>query len=251
MNIKNNTILITGGATGIGGALAEAFVKAGNRVIICGRRDAKLKEAKARISALETRVCDVSRENDRADLFNWAKDAFPDLNILVNNAGIQRMIDMKAGPGVRFTGEDEIATNLYAPVRLCEYFTPLLLKQKGAAIVNVSSGLGFIPIAFMPVYCATKAALHCFSVCLRRQLKDTPVKVFEIIPPAVETDLGKDAFREDNGGYHGIKPAELAAEVLPAMAKDQYEIPVGEAKNLVAGSKTDFDRLFGNMNSWR
>jgi uncharacterized oxidoreductase len=144
MNIKNNTILITGGATGIGGALAEAFVKAGNRVIICGRRDAKLKEAKARISALETRVCDVSRENDRADLFNWAKDAFPDLNILVNNAGIQRMIDMKAGPGVRFTGEDEIATNLYAPVRLCEYFTPLLLKQKGAAIVNVSSGLGIV-----------------------------------------------------------------------------------------------------------
>ncbi len=250
MKIKGNTILITGGASGIGFALAEALVKAGNKVLICGRRQAKLEEAKAKLPSLETRVCDISKEKDRETLFKWAKDNFDDLNILVNNAGIQRMIDLKTGPKIRFNGEDEIRTNLLAPIRLSEYFIPLLLKQKTAAIINVTSGLGFVPIATMPVYCATKAAVHLFSVSLRYQLKDTPVKVFEIIPPGVDTDLGKDQGLEGDQTYIGIPAAKLAKAVLPAIAQDQYEIPVGEAKDLVVGAKTDFEKSFNNLNQW-
>ncbi|MGD1118831.1 MAG: SDR family oxidoreductase [Dehalococcoidales bacterium] len=249
MNIKGNTILITGGATGIGYALAEALVKAGNKVIICGRRQARLKEAKANLPGLETRVCDITSEKERASLFNWIKENFKSTNILINNAGIQRMVNLKEGTKGRFNGKDEIATNLYALIRLSEYFTPLLLKQKEAAIVNVSSGLGFIPIAAMPVYCATKAAVHSFTVSMRHQLKDTPIKVFEIIPPAVQTELG-GVDGEAGDSYGGIQPAELAAEFLPALAKDQYEIPVGEAKGLVQGSKTNFEQLFQNLNNW-
>jgi uncharacterized oxidoreductase len=249
MRIKNNTVLITGGATGIGFSLAEAMVNAGNKVIICGRRQAKLKEAKARLPALETRVCDVSKEKDRESLFDWVRDNFKDFNILVNNAGIQRMVNLKEGIRSHFIGEDEIATNLFAPVRLCEYFIPLLLKKKEAAIVNVSSGLGFIPMAAMPVYCATKAAVHSFTVSLRHQLKDTSIKVFEIIPPAVETDLGK-LTEDEEQGYKGIPPSEVAAAALTAMANDEFEIPVGEAKNLVLGARTNFEEMFNNLNQW-
>jgi uncharacterized oxidoreductase len=249
MRIKGNTVLITGGATGIGFSLAEAFVNAGNKVIICGRRQAKLEAARAKLPGLETRVCDVSREKERASLFEWVKDNFKDFNLLVNNAGIQRMVDLKEGTGGRFTGEDEIATNLFAPVRLSAYFIPLLLKQKEAAIVNVSSGLGFIPIAAMPVYCATKAAVHSFTVSMRYQLKDTPVKVFEVIPPAVETELGK-LTEDEEQGYQGIPPSEVAAAALIAMAEDVYEIPVGEAKGLVQGARTSFAEMFNNLNQW-
>lgn len=250
MKIKGNTILITGGATGIGFSLAEALVKAGNKVIICGRRQAKLEEAKAKLPTLETRVCDVSKEKEREALFNWIKANFSDLNILVNNAGIQRMVNLKAGTKSLFKGEDEIQTNLVAPIRLSAYFIPLLLKQKAAAIVNVSSGLGFVPIAAMPVYCATKAAVHLFSVSLRYQLKDTPIKVFEIIPPAVDTELGKGQGEEGDQEYKGIYPSELAKAVLPAIANDEYEIPVGEAKDLVLGASTNFNQAFNNINQW-
>jgi uncharacterized oxidoreductase len=250
MKIKGNTILITGGATGIGFSLAEALIHAGNKVIICGRRQAKLKEAKVRLPALETRVCDVSKEGERESLFNWAKDNFKDLNILVNNAGIQRMVNLKEGTKDLFSGEDEIKINLVAPIRLSAYFIPLLLKKKEAAIINVSSGLGFVPIAAMPVYCATKAAVHSFTVSLRYQLKDTAVKVFEIVPPAVDTELGKGTADEGDQEYKGIPPTEVAKAALAAMANDEYEIPVGEAKGLVLGARTNPEQAFNNINQW-
>ena len=206
MNIKGNTILITGGATGIGFALADAFVKAGNKVIICGRREKRLNEAKEKIPALYIRQYDVTNDADRKALFKWVRDNFKDLNVFINNAGIQKMVDFTSGAEGLLTKGDEIATNLVAPVQLTALFAPLLMKKKSAAIINVSSGLGFIPIAAMPVYCATKAAMHSFSVSLRHQMKKTPVKVFEIIPPAVETELGREEGDEEPG-YPGIKPA--------------------------------------------
>jgi uncharacterized oxidoreductase len=193
MKTKENTILITGGATGIGFSLAETLVKAGNRVIICGRREGKLKEAKGKLPQIQTRVCDVSREKERESLFNWVKDNFKDLNVVINNAGIQRMVNLKKGTQDLFNGENEIETNLVALIHLSAYFIPLLLKKKEAAIINVSSGLGFVPIAAMPVYCATKAAVHSFSLSLRHQLKNTTIKVFEVIPPIVDTELDKGA----------------------------------------------------------
>ena len=249
MNIKGNTVLITGGATGIGLALAEAFLKHGNEVIICGRRQKRLDQVQERYPAVRIHRCDVTLESERDGLFDWISDEFGGLNVLVNNAGIQKMIDFTSGAQELFTRGDEISTNLAAPIYLAAQFIPLLMQQKHSAIINVSSGLGFVPIAAMPVYCATKAALHSFSISLRHQLKATPVKVFEVIPPAVETELGREE-GDTEPGYHGIKPAVLADEVMQALAADQFEIPVGEAKGLMEGSCRDFAKTFAGLNSW-
>jgi uncharacterized oxidoreductase len=246
---KNNTILITGGATGIGFALAEALVNAGNEVLICGRREGRLKEARDKLPQIQTRACDVSREKERESLFDWVKDNFKDLNVLINNAGIQRMVNLKKGTRDLFSGENEVETNLIAPIHLSAYFVPLLIKKKESAIINVSSGLGFVPIAAMPVYCATKAAVHSFTVSLRYQLRDTPIKVFEIIPPIVDTELGRGTAEEDQG-YRGIPPSEVARATLKAMADNEYEVVVGEAKNLVTGARTNPERAFQDINRW-
>ncbi len=249
MNTKNNTLLITGGATGIGFAIAESFVTAGNTVIICGRRRNKLEEAKRKLPNINIRSCDVSRESDRKELFKWVKDNFSNLNILINNAGIQRMVNLKKGMAGLTGAEAEIETNLVAPIWMSAYFIPLLIKQKEAAIVNISSGLGFVPIASMPIYCATKAAVHSFTLSLRHQLKDTSIKVFEVVPPMVDTDLGKGSV-EEGEGYRGIPPTEVAKAVISSMQKDQYEIVVGEAKGLVAGSRRNPEETFRNLNEW-
>jgi len=249
MNIKGNTVLITGGATGIGLALAETLVKADNRVIICGRREKRLNEAKEKIPALYIRKCDVTDDSDRRNLLKWVKDNFKNLNMLVNNAGIQKMVDFTTGAEGLFTRGDEITTNLVAPLYMTAQFVPLLMAQKEAAVINVSSGLGFVPIAAMPVYCATKAALHSFTVSLRHQLKETSVKVFEVIPPAVETELGRSEGDEEPG-YPGMKPAQLAQAVFEALARDEFEIPVGEAEGLVVGSCNNFKQTFERLNSW-
>lgn len=250
MKINGNTIVITGGATGIGFALAEELVKGGNEVIICGRRESLLKEAKRKLPQLHIKVCDVSQERQRKDLVSWVSSHFEDVNILVNNAGIQRLIDFTSGASNRNPDEDEIDINLKAPVRLSEMFIPLLMKRKQAAIVNVSSGLGFCPIAVMPVYCATKAALHSFTMSLRHQLRNTSIKVFEIIPPTVDTDLDKGARDRRGQKDRGIPATEVALAVIKALEKDEYEMAVGMAEGLRKGALSNPEQLFQRMNQW-
>jgi uncharacterized oxidoreductase len=250
MKIGGNTILITGGATGIGFSLAEAFVNAGNEVIICGRREEKLKEAKNKLPQIHTKRCDLSKDEERKLLYDWVSSHFKNINILVNNAGIQRMIDFKKGTEELFDGEDEIEINFKTYVHLSAYFTPLLMKQKEAAIINISSGLGFIPLAIMPVYCATKAAIHSFSLSLRHQLKNTSVKVFEVIPPTVDTELDKGARAKRGQTDRGISPTEVAKATIDGLEKDEYEIAVGMAQNLRMGARNNPDQLFQNMNRW-
>jgi uncharacterized oxidoreductase len=199
---------------------------------------------------IHTRVCDVSKDAERRALYTWAKDNFPNLNILVNNAGVQKMVDLKKGATDIKKGENEIEINLVAPIYLSAYFIPFLVKQKEAAIINVSSGLGFVPIAAMPVYSATKAAIHSFCISLRYQLKDTSVKVFEIIPPMVNTELGKGSIQELPEEERGIPPFELAKEVLSLIQKDLYEIAIGESKGLVYGDRNTQEKIFQNMNQW-
>ncbi|MGA2668998.1 MAG: SDR family oxidoreductase [Ignavibacteria bacterium] len=245
MKTEGNTILITGGATGIGLALAEAFLTKGNKIIICGRRTDKLLEIKHKYPDIHFRPCDVTKEDERKELYHWAVLAFPNLNILVNNAGIQRPVDFKKGDSDFHEAEQEIITNLTAPVHLSALFIPHLMKQKESAVINVSSGLGFIPIAFMPVYCATKAALHSFSISLRHQLRDTTVKVFEIIPPTVDTELDHGRRGTTN---RGINPEIVATASLKSIEKNEYEIAVGEAENLMTGSKKNFEQTFARMN---
>jgi len=244
MKTSGNTILITGGATGIGFALAEAFSKHDNEVIICGRREDRLKEAKEKLPQIHTMVCDISKEKERESLFRWVTSNFKDVNMLVNNAGIQRTIDMKKGVSC-LAGEDEIEVNLKAYIHLAAYFIPYFQKKKEAAIINISSGLGFVPIAAFPVYCATKAAIHSFSISLRHQLRDTSIQVFEIIPPTVDTELN----REGRGGRHiGIPPSEVANEVMKALEENEYEIAVGMAKDLRTGAKNNFEEIFKRIN---
>ena len=247
MNTSGNTILITGGATGIGYALAETLLQHDNTVIICGRREKKLQEAQHHHPQLHIKICDVSDERQRHDLTTWTTQHFPDLNILINNAGIQRTINFKTGDNKRPTTEDEIDINLKAPIRLSELYIPQLLNQPHAAIINVSSGLGFCPLAIMPVYCATKAALHSFTVSLRFQLRNTPIQVFEVIPPIVDTELDQGARDQRGQQNHGIPPIDVAAAVMKALEHDDEEITVGMATGLRDSARTNM-QIFNRMN---
>ncbi len=249
MKTTGNTILITGGATGIGLALAEVFLREGNEVVICGRREHRLHEAREKLPKIHIKKCDVADTNDRKALLDWTITNFNNLNLLVNNAGIQRQIDFKKGTVDLLSGENEIETNLQAPIHLSALFIPHLMKKREAAIVNVSSGLGFVPLAIMPVYCATKAALHSFSMSLRHQLKDTSVRVFEIAPPTVDTELDKGARERRGQKDRGIKPGEVAEATLQAMGKDEFETAIGQAQFLRTGSRNDPERIFQMINA--
>ena len=250
MKTQGNTVLITGGATGIGFSLAEAFVKAGNQVVVCGRRETKLRDAKTKLPQVHTRVCDLSKNDERRLLYEWARSNFNEVNILVNNAGIQRMIDLKKGINELSAGEDEIEVNLKACVHLSALFIPSFLKKKEAAIINVSSGLCFVPIAIMPVYCATKAAIHSFTQSLRHQLRDTSIRVFEVIPPTVDTELDKEARGQRGQEDRGIPPVEVAKATMKALESNQFEVLVGMAENLRTGARTNPEQVFQNMNRW-
>ena len=248
MKISGNTVLITGGATGIGLALAEAFFRKGNEVIICGRRKNKLLEAQKKLPKLHIKVCDISKDRNRKALFDWATSNFTNLNILVNNAGIQREIDLTQGIADLESGEDEIGVNLEAPIYLSALFIPHLIKQKESAIVNISSGLAFVPIAAMPVYCATKAAIHSFSLSLRHQLDVTKVKVYEVVPPIVDTELDKGARGQRGQDNRGIKPEEVAAATIKGVENDDFEIVIGMAQNLRMGARTNPEQAFKQIN---
>ena len=250
MKTQGNTVLITGGATGIGFSLAEAFVKAGNEVVICGRREAKLREAKSKLPQVHVTVCDLSKEDKRRSLYEWVSSNFNEVNTLVNNAGIQRMIDLKKGINELSAGGDEIEVNLKACVHLSALFIPSFLKKKEAVIINVSSGLCFVPIAIMPVYCATKAAIHSFTQSLRHQLRDTSIRVFEVIPPTVDTELDKGARAQRGQEDRGIPPIEVAKATMKALESNQYEVLVGTAENLRMGARTNPEQVFQNMNRW-
>jgi uncharacterized oxidoreductase len=204
----------------------------------------------AKLPQIGIKVCDITDKKDRIELLTWVKENYPDLNVLINNAGIQKMINLKKGTKELQKGGDEIATNLTAPVNLSALFIPFLMKKKEAAIINVSSGLGFVPIAAMPVYCATKAGLHSFSISLRHQLKATTIKVFEIIPPQVDTELGRGPTSSEAEEYRGIPAPEVAKVVLKSLAKDEFEIAIGEAKGLVAAVGSSFEQAFEGMNNW-
>jgi uncharacterized oxidoreductase len=249
MKLAGNTVLITGGATGIGFVLAEAFLKEGSIVLVCGRREDRLAEAKKRHPALHTRVSDITREEDRRTLGDWAISH--NVNILINNAGMQREVDFTRGLPALSEGDNEIRCNLEGPLYLTALLLPHLQSRQNAAIVNVSSGLGFIPIARMPVYCATKAALHSFTVSLRHQLAGKGINVFEVIPPTVDTELDRGARAKRGQTDRGIPAQDVADAVMKGMAEDLLEIAVGMAANLVAGSRANFDQTFKNMNAGR
>ena len=166
MNLTGNTIVITGGTSGIGLGMAERFLALGNKVVICGRRSDRLVELARKHPGLETKVCDVADERHRLDFFRWLNANHADMNVLVNNAGVQFV--GAVGSGLDFTRvRQEIETNAFAVIHLSDLLVPLIQGKPGATIVNVSSGLGFAPVAFMSVYCATKAFVHSLTMSMR------------------------------------------------------------------------------------
>src|SRR4051794_20045273 len=180
MDPGSHTVLVTGGATGIGYALAIRFLRAGSRVIVCGRREDRLRAAAAKNPKLETRVCDLSADGERLAFVAALRRDVPELDVLVNNAGIQRRLRLADDEPWADTHQ-EIAINLEAPIHLSRLLIPHLLERQQPAIVNITSGLSFVPLAQVPVYCATKAALHSFTLSLRHQLASTPIQVIEIV----------------------------------------------------------------------
>jgi uncharacterized oxidoreductase len=246
MNFSNNTVLITGGGSGIGLSLASHFVQNGSTVIICGRNKSKLDEAKVKHPQITTYVCDLAKTDERISMFKWLSNEFPKLNILVNNAGIQRRGLQLMQEQSWETLTEEITINLEAPIHLSMLFIPQLINQEKPAIINVTSGLAFVPLAIAPIYSATKAALHSFTLSLRQQLIDTPIAVLEIIPPAVNTDLG-------GKGLHtsGVDVNEFTNAIVKQLASGQIEASYGFGTESSQASREQLDLIFKRMNQGR
>jgi uncharacterized oxidoreductase len=233
MKISNNTVLITGGTSGIGFELASQLLELGNTVIITGRSQSNLDAARKKLPGIHTIQSDVSDPTATASLYRQVVEEFPSLNVLINNAGIMRKI------GLQTFGSDlqditrEVEINLNGPIRMIVQFLPHLKMQKRAAIVNVSSGLAFVPLAISPVYCAAKAAIHSFTQSLRIQLKNTNITVFELAPPLTETPLFKDDFSADDlAGVKAMDVKTLAAHAIEGIKIDQVEIRPGLSNTL-------------------
>ena len=246
MDVSASSVLVTGGASGIGLALARRFHAAGATVAICGRREDRLRSVATELPGVSIRVCDVSRPDERRGLSEWVDRQLPGLNVLVNNAGVQRYPRLAAGEGDWTTTDEEIAVNLAAPIHLTTLLVPHLLRQADPAVVNVTSGLAFAPLARAPVYSATKAALHSFTLSLRHQLAATPVSVIEIAPPAVNTDLG-------GPGLHtfGADLDEFADAAFARLRAGELEIGYGFAEQARRASRDELDAIFQRMNQER
>ena len=249
MKTSGNTVLITGGATGIGYALAEAFLSHGNQVAICGRREQRLREASKSHPELLTFAADLATEAGRAAMVEWTTSRLKGLNVLINNAGIQRDIDFTKGIDEYRSGPSEIGINFEAPILLSGMLIPNLAGRPEAAIINVSSGLGFVPAARMPVYSATKAGLHAFSMALRHQLKPLGIKVFEVIPPGIDTELNPEGRAKRGGFTVDLKPPEFVAAVMKGLAADAFEIGYGTTERSIHASREELEKSFQQMNS--
>ena len=246
MQLANNTILLTGGATGIGLALAKRLQAAGSQVIAVGRRADKLQEAQQQVPGLLTYQADLAQPAKRVALAEWVQREHPALNVLINNAGIQNRVavaDLAASPKAWKNARAELAINLDAPIHL----TALLLKQlqgrPGATVLNVSSGLAFVPMALIPIYCATKAAIHSFTLSLRYEAAKLGVAVVELIPPAVQTNLGGPDVPP-----MGEPLDEFIDSVLARIAAGELEVGYGTAETRRVASRQDLDAYFHRLN---
>ena len=240
MNAAAHNVLVTGGSSGIGLAIAAAFLERGSRVAVCARNPGTLAATAAVYPALHTWPCDLRHEEELRRLVSRAEEEFGGLSVLVNNAGIQLNYDFtREAPEATLEHIDaEVGTNLTALAKLTALFIPLLKQADDAAIVNVSSGLALVPKRSAPIYCATKAAVHSFSKSLRWQMEDSglPIRVFELLPPMVDTAM------TEGRGKGKIPPEQVASALLAGMRRDQGEIRVGKVRMLAPLSRF-FPRL--------
>jgi uncharacterized oxidoreductase len=239
MKISGNKILITGGASGIGLGLTARFLEEKNDIIICGRRESALAEVALRYPSVVTRNSDLSRAEGREDLYKWISAEHSDTNVLINNAGIQQWMSVRDADFFEKASE-EIAINIEAPLHLTSLFTSLKSLD---TIVNITSGLSFVPMARMPVYCASKAFFHSFTLSMRHSLQPLGIEVIEIIPPALNTDLG-------GKGLHTSAPpvSEFIDAVFMQLKSGKNQIAYGFSEAMVNAGPEDLQKTFNRMN---
>ena len=226
MKFQQRTVLITGGTSGMGLEWAQELLKRGNTVIVTGRRQDRLDAIERSLPDVHTFKSDASDPQAIASLREVVLARFPALDSLINNAGIMRNLRFGAAPGPEDVTH-EIETNLSGSVRVIDQFLPHLLTRPGALIVNVSSGLAFIPFPAAPVYCATKAAIHSFTQSLRAQLQGTRVTIVELAPPSVETPLFRGEFAAETRGQKAMDPKELVRRAIAGIEAGKLEIRPG------------------------
>jgi uncharacterized oxidoreductase len=247
MKLTGHTVLITGAGTGLGSGLAAALHAKGNQVIITGRREEVLKSFAAKHPGMLTYTMDVAKEADVKQLFDWVSQNHPRLDFLVNNAGIMQWPDFAKPETLDGRLFDEIEINVKGLIRMTATFLPLLSRQPEAALINVSSGLAYMPLSMSPIYCATKAAVHSFTMSLRHQLRHGSVKVIELAPPAVESDLGKAA-GPPSMEFPKMKLDAFIIETLKALESGKTELPIGQSKMLKMMSRLAPGFAFGILN---
>jgi uncharacterized oxidoreductase len=236
MKLERKTVLITGGTSGIGLELAKQLLERDNTVIVTGRDQEKLDATKWALPGVHIFKSDVSNPGAIAALHDSVLAQFPALDTLINNAGIMRNLNLSQDRDLDDVTR-EIEINLSGSVRMVQQFLPHLLTRKGALIVNVSSGLAFVPFPVSPVYCATKAAIHSFTQSLRVQLDGTSVTVIELAPPAVETPLLRGEFAEEMKGQKGMDVKTLANRAISGIEAGVLEIRPGLSNVLKAMSR--------------
>lgn len=229
MNLKNNTILITGGTSGLGFEFTKQLLEMGNTVIITGRNQAKLDQTKKQFPNVHIFQSDVSEVKSIKELYKKVTAQFPQLNILINNAGEMHKINLHDTSISLENITKEIEINLSGPIRMVQQFLPHLKTQKNSAIINVTSGLSLVPFPISPIYGATKSGLRSYTKSLRVQLRNTSIKVFELIAPGAKTPLN-DKFVNDVNPKTLMDTDKLVAVALKAITADTFEIYPGIAK---------------------
>lgn len=228
MKLSGNTVLITGGTSGIGYEFAAQLLKRGNTVIVTGRDQQRLEQTRRSLPGIHIFQSDISDSRSIAFLLKAVTEKCPTMNVLINNAGIMRKINLlDQGDGLEDVSR-EIETNLIGTVRMVKQFLTHLKSQKSAAIVNVSSGLAFVPLPIAPIYCATKAGVHSFTQSLRVQLKNTSIRVFEVAPPMTRTSLfERDIHVDDVKGVRMMDVSKMVGQVMRGLERDHLEIRPG------------------------
>jgi len=239
MELSKNKILITGGATGIGLGLTERFLLENNSVIVCSRRAEVLKEVTDKHPQVIARVCDLSQESDRIDLYEWLANEHSDLNVLVNNAGVQNWMGIE-DENFYQKAVSEIETNIVAPLHLITLLSNL---PKLKTIMNVTSGLAFVQLSKVPVYCATKAFFRSFTLSLRYLVQPKGIEVIEIIPPALNTDLG-------GKGIHNGNPlvSDFVEAIFAQLKEGKQELTFGFSDAMLKASPDVIANTFAKMN---
>ncbi|MBI1308130.1 MAG: SDR family NAD(P)-dependent oxidoreductase [Bacteroidetes bacterium] len=239
MELTKQKILITGGGSGIGLGLTERLLELGNTVIICGRRGDVLNKVHEKHPAVITRVCDLTDEDDRIDLFQWIQKEHNDLTVLINNAGIQQWMSITDEDFMKRANQ-EISINIMAPLHLTYLFTQL---PKLKVLANVSSGLSFVPLTRTPVYSGTKAFVHSLTLSLRYILKGRGIEVIEIIPPALNTDLGGKGLHD-----HAPPVSDFIDSIFKQLEEGETELTFGFSDVVSKASQEELQLAFTRLN---